>query len=61
MSIAEQSNTIVRYSKPNKFDHAIQGTQCIVITDDETFLYLQISSDEGNPRWELIKVDPCIK
>jgi len=57
MSIAEQTKTIIRYSEPNKFDHAIQGTECIVITDEETYYYLQTSSDEEEPRWELVKVD----
>lgn len=55
MSISELPNSIIRLSKPNKFDQYPQGTECIV--DNEKSLYLQTSSDEENPNWELIKKD----
>ena len=46
---------IVRHSAPGKFDHAPFGTECKVpLMGDEYELYVQYSSQEDSPRWELM-------
>lgn len=48
-------NQIIRHSAPSKLDHAPFGTECIVpLLGDEYDLYVQYSSEEDNPRWELM-------
>jgi hypothetical protein len=46
--LVKRSNTIYRHSAPNSFDHAEQGTNCIV---NEKELYIQTAQDETNPNW----------
>lgn len=53
--LSEPPSIITRHSAPNIYDQAPVGTQCRVIhSDGSTTLYLQRSSDEEKPRWELI-------
>lgn len=59
MSIGELPKVITRVSKPNKFDHYPQGTECTV--PSEKSVYVQTSSDEENPRWEFIKIEESLK
>lgn len=44
---------IFRHSPPGKYDHAPQGTLCVVneIGEDEA-TYKQVSKDESVPLWE---------
>ena len=49
---SQKPSIMVRHGAPNKFDHAIKGTECIVIKEnDETDLYIQQGADEENPEW----------
>lgn len=57
MSRNEQPITINRISKPHKFDQYPQWTQCVVVNNEGVHYYMQTSSDEENPRWELVKKD----
>lgn len=49
--LVKRSNTIYRRSAPTSYDHAEQGTNCIV-ADKE--LYIQTGQDETNPCWLLM-------
>lgn len=44
-----------RYSAPNQYDHAPQGTLCKVLVDQSRWeIYIQKSPDEEHPQWELL-------
>jgi len=48
---------IKRYGPPNKWDQAEYGTRCKVILDGhEDEIYVQLSLDKENPRWEPIGI-----
>ncbi len=49
-NLVERSSTIYRHSAPTVYDHADQGTQCVVALKE---LYVQTCPDEGNPCWVL--------
>lgn len=53
----QEAKTITRYSKPNKYDHAIRGTICKVFNGTNTEYYLQVNSDESNPSWQQVGQD----
>ena len=44
-----------RFSIPNSYDQAPQGTQCIVTESDTKTVYVQKSVDEENPCWVLVE------
>lgn len=47
------SNDISRFAMPTKLDHAPYGTRCKVEIDAGKYhLYIQLSDDEENPKWE---------
>jgi hypothetical protein len=48
--LVQLPGTIRRHSAPTVYDHAAQGTKCIV---HDELLYIQMSSDEDNPNWVL--------
>lgn len=45
---------IIRHSAPSKLDHAPKGTECKVETGEEYQLYVQCSSQEEDPQWQLM-------
>ena len=48
-------NQLLRHSAPGKLDHAPFGTECKVpLLGDEYELWVQYSSQEDAPRWELM-------
>lgn len=49
---------IIRHSAPSKLDHAPKGTECKVENGEEYQLYIQCSSNEEEPNWELIGTYP---
>lgn len=49
-----EPEVLKRYSAPNIYDQAPQGTKCIVTESDSKTLYIQNSPDEDNPCWILI-------
>jgi hypothetical protein len=49
-NLVKRPSTIVRRSAPHEYDHAPQGTQCIV---DNKELYIQTCADENSPCWVL--------
>lgn len=50
--IVDQPTVIIRTSAPTLLDTAPQQSQCLVKLGDEFALYVQLSSDEMNPKWE---------
>lgn len=49
-------NTLIRHGAPTKYDHAPQGTKCIVmVNNQESEVYIQTSSDEANPLWVVVE------
>jgi len=46
--------TLLRFSAPNQYDHAEQGTECIVTEGIKKILYIQKCPDETNPCWILM-------
>jgi len=47
---------LVRHDEPGKYDQAPQGTLCksLKVHSVEFDIYMQISSQEDNPHWELV-------
>lgn len=44
---------ISRFAPPNSMDEQPYGTRCIVSVDDLYYdLYLQLSNEESQPKWE---------
>jgi hypothetical protein len=46
--------TIIRHSAPSKLDQAPKGTECKVENGEEYQLYVQCSSQEEDPQWQLM-------
>lgn len=50
----EMPDVLYRHSAPTRLDIAPVGTLCKVTVDkDRVDIYIQTSTDEENPRWEL--------
>lgn len=54
MEKEKKPETIVRYSPPNKYDEAPFLTRCIVLDKEKNRVYVQMSKNTQEPRWELM-------